>query len=920
MANTIIHKRSSVTGKAPQPADLTYGELAVNTADAKVYLKTAANLVIAINDWANIHNKPSGLENAASTNTAGTVVLRDASGNFAAGNITANLTGNVTGAASSNVLKSGDTMTGFLTLHADPTNALHPATKQYVDRLEQGLKAKPAAKAATSANIAATYNNGTAGVGATLTIAPAATLTIGGVSTWALQDGILVKNQTNAFQNGRYSVTQVGNASTNWILTRCALCDSASEIPGTYTFITDGTYKGTGWVQIVDNIATFTVGTNAIAVVQFAGAGEYTGGTGVTVTENTIALANSPSTANANNTLVLRGPTGDFAASTITATSFVGPLTGNASTATSAGKLTTTRALTIGNTARNFDGSAAVSWSLAEIGAQPAGSYAAATHTHSYLPLAGGTLTGNTLLNDSVKLQLGTSGDAEIYHNGTNTYIDQNITGDLYLRNNRTGGGIYLQADSTGGALQNVLQAGVGTDNACTLFANNVGRLTTTTSGVTITGVGTATTSFNAPALGVANTSNTSGLGLSLYGGAGAGLPQYGIAFTGTGVSGTHGAVVGDWATTFTIEGATNRGWIFRLGASPVASISGTGTVTATSFVGALTGNAATATTLSSYSNNWATQGSVNAVVGQLAWRKYGNNHTIFDASSSTNMAGGACDPANPGVAWQSGYPTLMGFNGGQTYGVRVDRSRYADVLATPRTINGVSFDGSANININAPASDVYAWAKASTKPTYTAAEVGAATSGHTHDYLPLAGGTLTGVLSTSTNTIAVGAAGGSNAFQVMGNAAYAASMSFHRAGAYAINLGLDTDNVFRLGGWSHGTNTYRFTSDTAGNFVAQGNVTAYSDRRLKKDITPITDALSKVEQLTGYTYERTDTGERQTGLIAQDVQAVLPEAVHTDPDGTLSLAYGNMVGLLVEAIKELKAEVADLKMQLSKK
>ena len=43
MANTIIHKRSSVTGKAPQPADLTYGELAVNTADAKVYLKTAAN-------------------------------------------------------------------------------------------------------------------------------------------------------------------------------------------------------------------------------------------------------------------------------------------------------------------------------------------------------------------------------------------------------------------------------------------------------------------------------------------------------------------------------------------------------------------------------------------------------------------------------------------------------------------------------------------------------------------------------------------------------------------------------------------------------------------------------------------------------------------------------------------------------------
>ena len=59
MANAIKLKRSSVAGKAPQPADLTYGELAVNTADAKVYLKTAANSVIAINDWANIHNKPT---------------------------------------------------------------------------------------------------------------------------------------------------------------------------------------------------------------------------------------------------------------------------------------------------------------------------------------------------------------------------------------------------------------------------------------------------------------------------------------------------------------------------------------------------------------------------------------------------------------------------------------------------------------------------------------------------------------------------------------------------------------------------------------------------------------------------------------------------------------------------------------------
>jgi hypothetical protein len=70
---------------------------------------------------------------ATSTNTASKVVARDSSGNFAAGTISANLTGNVTGAASSNVLKSGDSMSGFLTLHANPSNALHAATKLYVD-------------------------------------------------------------------------------------------------------------------------------------------------------------------------------------------------------------------------------------------------------------------------------------------------------------------------------------------------------------------------------------------------------------------------------------------------------------------------------------------------------------------------------------------------------------------------------------------------------------------------------------------------------------------------------------------------------------------------------------------------------------------------------------------------------------------
>ncbi len=102
---------------------------------------------------------------------------------------------------------------------------------------------------------------------------------------------------------------------------------------------------------------------------------------------------------------------------------------------------------------------------------------------------------------------------------------------------------------------------------------------------------------------------------------------------------------------------------------------------------------------------------------------------------------------------------------------------------------------------------------------------------------------------------------------------------------------------------------------DGSGNFTASGNVTAFSDIRLKTDLTRIADALAKVNQLNGYTYTRTDTGERQTGVVAQEVQAVLPEAV-LDNGETLAVAYGNMVGLMVEAVKELAARVEMLELK----
>lgn len=109
------------------------------------------------------------------------------------------------------------------------------------------------------------------------------------------------------------------------------------------------------------------------------------------------------------------------------------------------------------------------------------------------------------------------------------------------------------------------------------------------------------------------------------------------------------------------------------------------------------------------------------------------------------------------------------------------------------------------------------------------------------------------------------------------------------------------------------------------GAVVAQGEVTAYSDVRVKMNIKPMENALRKLSKLNGVTYDRTDIeSRRQAGLIAQDVQAVLPEAVREEVvdgqgDTRLSLNYNAVIGLLVEGIKEMDKQINSLTKKLNK-
>lgn len=98
-----------------------------------------------------------------------------------------------------------------------------------------------------------------------------------------------------------------------------------------------------------------------------------------------------------------------------------------------------------------------------------------------------------------------------------------------------------------------------------------------------------------------------------------------------------------------------------------------------------------------------------------------------------------------------------------------------------------------------------------------------------------------------------------------------------------------------------------------SGSITATGDITAYSDARLKTDIETITGALDCVRKLRGVTFSRRETGNRGVGLIAQELASIVPEAVMTHEDGLLSVAYGNLVGVLIEAVKDLADKVERL-------
>jgi hypothetical protein len=750
------------------------------------------------------------------------------------------------------------TTTVPIVLPADPTLPLQAATKEYVDTLvASGIHFHQPVRVESPVNLNATYNNGTSGVGATLTNAGTqVALVIDGV-TVATNDRVLVYQQTTQTQNGVYVVTSTGSGSTNWVLTRSADTDSyvindangLSE--GSTVFVQQGT-TGAGETYTCNTSGVITFGTTNITFAQISSAQIYSAGSGLALT-GTVFSNTAPDqtvTLTQGGATTITGTYPNFMISSVNTTYTAGGGIG----------LTTTEFSVAAGSGLTQD---ADGLSHADTSSQASVDNTGATFIQDVNLDTFGHVTGlasvtvtPSLIGAPSTTGVGASGSWGISVTGTAA----NVTGTVAVGNGGTGATTDSQARTNLGlAIGSNVQAydaGLQSISGLTTSAN---QMIYTTASDTY-----ATTSLTAAGRAILDDADAAAQRTTLGLGTMATQAASSVSITGGSISGITDLAIADGGTGASDAGTARAN--LNVPTRTGGDASGTWSI-------AISGNAATATNLSTNRTNWSSNGTISAVVGQLAWKNYNNNHTIFDASNSTSPSGTSVSSTNAQIGWAASYPTLMGWNGSETYGVRVDSARVADSAASATTATTAS----NTTSISSAVGSNFTW---------------------------------TGIQQFQSNRNTSGSNPPLQAYSSSGGAI----MSFHRGGQYAINMGLDSDNVFRIGGWSAPANLLQM--DMSGNLTMANNVAAYSDRRLKTNLEPITDALEKVQSLTGYTYTRIDNGQRQTGLVAQDVQEVLPEAVMDDGEH-LSLAYGNMVGLLVEAIKAQQARIDALERRL---
>jgi hypothetical protein len=306
-------------GSATQSSQVTVNAKGLITSASNVTITSAISSITGLGSGVatalgvNVGTSGSFVANGGVLGTplSGTATnLTGTASGLTAGNVTtnANLTGPITSIGNATSINSQTGTGNTFVMSVSPTittaslgsstattqiptdNSTFLATTAFVQSIALGQNRKEAAKYATTTALpAVVYNNGTSGVGATLTAVSFGAITLDG-ATPSVGDRVLIKNQVSTFQNGIYTVTVVGAVATLFVLTRATDANQSFEFKtGDAVFVTSGTtLASTTWAYT--GIDSPVMGTDAITFVQAAGLGQYTAGNGIAITGSSIAI------------------------------------------------------------------------------------------------------------------------------------------------------------------------------------------------------------------------------------------------------------------------------------------------------------------------------------------------------------------------------------------------------------------------------------------------------------------------------------------------------------------------------------------------------------------------------------------------------------------------------------------------------
>lgn len=782
-------------------------------------------------------------------------------------------------------------MGGFrITALGTPVAASDAATKDYVDSLSQGLSWKEATLA-----------------GSTGPLTLSGTQLVDGVSL-GIGARVLVKDQGNPAENGIYIVS-----ASAW--SRSTDADTGTELDGLAVFVRQGTsHANTAWIQTAI-ITTFP--GDPVTFSQFAAAGGATAGNGISITGSTISVKNG-------NGLTFNG--GASLTLNVSAAFSLGTVLDLSSTGVSAG---TYKSVAVDAKGRVTAGTNPTT--LSGFGITDAVLKTGDTMTGQLLNADDSNATGSNFRVNTV------SKSASLY--AFDVSRSSNTVGGIRLDGSMTNTGITVTGNATiSGTLSRagntVLDAGNYNSYSPTLTGGNASG----TWGISISG--------NAATVGGFTPSQTAGVGSRVVVADASGYISN-TYFSSTDNSASSGvtAVMVKVGDNYLRSGTAQAVGTFLNGTS--FSIAGSASLNVLKAGDTMTGN--------------LTFGNVGlGIYGLYDSTKYQN---VFSMGASYGPAADGSALGNMyGIAWTHS-------NAGGQAKAGLEHQALFTNAGTTKTAIGTGIWTSGNITLGSSTAQLIYWADGNylrrSQQAYGSIEVSGVNSGYSGTAYVSSAGTVGGMFDTAGNggdydsttswhffwsradsclgiggsttlagyrsyvngneyvagnIVATGAISGTN---VTASGASYASNWFRSSGAtgwinetYAGGMYM-TDSTY--------VRTYNGTSLYTNNLYATGEVTAYSDERIKTDIQLIPNALDKVDQLRGVTYRRTDidVGRRSTGVIAQDVLKVLPEAVVLDKDdpenGIMGVNYGNMIGLLIEAVKELRAEVKALKAELGK-